>query len=138
MLANIVNGLPPIDFKGVRTTLIVLPPSLITNWLEEIEKHCDPDPRYLGSAPIIVHHGKTKVRSNMPDVVFTSASIVITSYGEICRSAPKVEFPKDCVTEAEKIEYFEKNRDTLRGIFHKIHWHRIVLDESHVLKYVVS
>ena len=39
MLANIVNGRPPPDSEGPKTTLIVATPALISQWMGEINKH---------------------------------------------------------------------------------------------------
>lgn len=38
-LANIVNGRPPRDHPGPKTTLIVATPALITQWMGEINRH---------------------------------------------------------------------------------------------------
>jgi SNF2 family DNA or RNA helicase len=132
MLANIVNGLPLAKTKPVWTTLIVVPPSLLSQWFSEVVKHCEES--NLGE--VLVYHSKSKVKSSCPELTLTRPSIVLTTYSEVARSAPKVDWPPELITEQEKIEWFEENREKLRGPLHRIMWHRIVLDEAHVLKSV--
>ena len=132
MLANIVNGLSLAKNKPVKTTLIVVPSALLSQWFSEVLKHCEEN--YLGE--VMIYHSKSKVKSSCPEKTLTQPSILLTTYGEIARSAPKVKWPPELITEQEKIEWFEENRDNLRGPLHRILWHRIVLDEAHVLKLV--
>jgi len=54
MLANIIDGRPPENYQGPKTTLIVATPALANQWFEEIERHCDP--KFIGN--VIQHHGK--------------------------------------------------------------------------------
>jgi hypothetical protein len=54
MLANMIDGRPPRDGQGPKTTLVVATPALANQWFHEIHKHCDQ--RYIGT--VIQHHGK--------------------------------------------------------------------------------
>lgn len=54
MLANIIDGRPPENDQGPKTTLIVATPALANQWFEEIKRHCDP--KHIGN--VIRHHGK--------------------------------------------------------------------------------
>ena len=56
MLANIIDGRPPQNSQGPKTTLIVTTPALANQWFEEIKRHCDP--RHIGS--VIRHYGKNQ------------------------------------------------------------------------------
>jgi SNF2 family DNA or RNA helicase len=60
MLANIVDGLPSRAARkhGMTITLIVLPPSLVKQWMSEIEKHCK------NTGKVIVFDAK--VRQSIP------------------------------------------------------------------------
>lgn len=64
-LANIVNGQPPRNSQGPKTTLIVATPALIAQWMGEIKKHTlqerKPNWRPL---KVLKWHGKSKPCTN--------------------------------------------------------------------------
>nr|GMD74388.1 putative SWI/SNF-related matrix-associated actin-dependent regulator of chromatin subfamily A member 3-like 3 [Ipomoea batatas] len=86
-------------------TLIVCPMALLGQWKDELEAHSKPD-----SISVFVHYGGD--RSDDPRVI-AEPDVVLTTYG--------------LLTAAFKA-------DAESSIFHKVDWHRIVLDEAHTIK----
>jgi SNF2 family DNA or RNA helicase len=46
----------------------------------------------------------------------------------------KVQFPASLKTQEEKDDWLDANLHEFRGVFHEVHWERIVLDEAHEIK----
>ncbi|CAK9174744.1 unnamed protein product [Ilex paraguariensis] len=86
-------------------TLIVCPMALLGQWNDELGTHSKPE-----SISIFVHYGGN--RSNDPKVI-AEPDVVLTTYGVL--------------TAAYKI-------DGENSIFHRVEWHRVVLDEAHTIK----
>ncbi|CAH9083615.1 unnamed protein product [Cuscuta epithymum] len=86
-------------------TLIVCPMALLGQWKDELEAHSQPD-----SISVFVHYGGD--RSSDPRAI-AEPDVVLTTYG--------------ILTAAYK-------RDLDNSIFHKVDWHRVVLDEAHTIK----
>lgn len=66
MLANIINGRPPKNDEGPKTTLIVATAALVLQWKSEIPKHCHVK-KGKGSSrslKVMVYHGKHKLETN--------------------------------------------------------------------------
>ncbi|KAF2671748.1 P-loop containing nucleoside triphosphate hydrolase protein [Microthyrium microscopicum] len=132
MLANVVNGLPPKAFHGVRATLIICPSSLVDQWMSEVRKHCDLN--HLGQV-LRYNNPKPGLSMSLDDIgMLSSASIVISTHNAVVRSCPKITFPKHLVTQLDKEKWLFDNREKFRGQLHRIEWHRVVIDEAHVLK----
>ncbi|KAL6522735.1 DNA repair protein rad5b [Orobanche hederae] len=86
-------------------TLIVCPMALLSQWKDELETHSKP-----GSISIFVHYGGD--RTNDPKAI-AEPDVVLTTYGVL--------------TSAYK-------SDSINSIFHRVEWHRVVLDEAHTIK----
>lgn len=115
---------------GPKTTLIVAIPALVDQWMEEFEKHLKP-----GIFPgIIKHHALSKVAGSGALYIMQTADVVLTTYGEVVKSYPKFSPPEDLKTLEEKLSWWDDIWDTTRGALHRIHFHRVVLDEAHVIK----
>ncbi|KAJ5782251.1 hypothetical protein N7457_004025 [Penicillium paradoxum] len=111
-------------------TLIIVPRSLITQWTGQISTHCD---EKVAKHVLEYYAGS---RTSQRDVAATMRKrlIVLTTYEQICSSYPKLKPPVG-ISRPEELEAWRKdafNREA--GPFHKIDWHRIVLDEAHVIK----
>ena len=131
MLANIVNGMPPLDYKETRATLIIVPSSIIHQWFEEIRTHCDE--AMIGQV-IKFTKGGRGVQVMNPLQLLKNSTIILTTYSEIIKSCPKIVFPKYLQSQEEKEDYLYQNREKHRGIFHTINWYRVVVDEAHCMK----
>ncbi|KAH7424297.1 hypothetical protein KP509_11G001600 [Ceratopteris richardii] len=86
-------------------TLIVCPMTLLGQWKSELEIHTKP-----GSLTAYIHYGSARVRDCK---ALTEFDVVLTTYGVLSS------------------EFASNEGD---GALHGIHWHRIVLDEAHMIK----
>ncbi|KAK4895443.1 hypothetical protein LTR27_006507 [Elasticomyces elasticus] len=134
MLANIVNGKPKKTSK-TRATLIVASPALIAQWAHEIEKHTlstREHPQH-GVGWIRNHAGHRLSTSNNIETM-EKADIVLTSYHEISRSYPSAIIPPQLVTAKQKDDWWKDHYEKEKGDFHRVYWHRVVLDEAQAIK----
>ncbi|TFY52347.1 hypothetical protein EVJ58_g10068 [Rhodofomes roseus] len=118
MLALILatkSDIPP-DFS--RTTLIVVPLSILSNWEKQIEDHVQP-----GALTSCVYYGAT--RSMTPedlkkyDVVITTYQTVTKEHGDTLVTAGG-----EGATKKKKIE----------GSLFQLSWKRVILDEGHNIR----
>lgn len=115
---------------GPKTTLIVAMPALVDQWMDEFAKHLKP-----GVFPgVIKHHALSKVAGSGALYIMQTADVVLTTYGEVIKSYPKFSPPEDLKTLEEKLSWWDEIWDTTRGALHRIHFHRVVFDEAHVIK----
>lgn len=113
--------------RGVTATLIVVPSSVISQWLEEIETHVECKkvcPKFM----------QYKASMHIPDAVLKDLDIVVTSYTEVMKQFP---FP-DRKGREDIARYgykkWWKNAHEELGALHEINWRRVVLDEAHAIK----
>ena len=128
MIANILDGrLPPKD--EIKTTLIVATLPLVTQWMKEIDFHCEPG--MMGE--VIRYHAGARVISNNTVESLKRSNIILTTYSEVSKSYPKCEYPEELTTAEQKQawrkDYFEKHK----GPLHRIKFHRVVLDEAQII-----
>ena len=86
-------------------TLIVLPPALVSQWVDIFQ-------RFLGHAPFIYHDSKAK---SITIEELKNKPIVITTYGMITMR-------------------FNEKKEPLPNKLHKIQWNRVIYDEAHHLR----
>ncbi|TAQ90570.1 hypothetical protein B7494_g1097 [Chlorociboria aeruginascens] len=115
------------DLKhGVKATLIVVPSSVILQWLDEIRLHVKEK-----IFPKIMHY---KTSANIPLSVLEDLDIVLTSYNEVMRQFPYPD--RDAKAEIMRIGYKQwwAKAKTGLGPLHQVDWYRVVLDEAHAIK----
>ncbi|KAJ1391820.1 Zinc finger, RING-type [Sesbania bispinosa] len=87
------------------STLIVCPMALLGQWKDELETHSKP-----GSISIFVHYGGS--RTNSAELI-SGYDVVLTTYGVLSAAYKS---------------------DGENSIYHRVQWHRVVLDEAHTIK----
>ena len=129
MIANILDGRPP-PKDDIKTTLIVATPSLVTQWMREIEFHCEPG--VMGE--VMRYHAGARVVSNNTVESLKRSNIILTTYSEVAKSYPKCEYPEKLTTPEDKHTWWKKHFEKHKGPLHRIMFHRVVLDEAQAIK----
>ncbi|KAJ5782252.1 hypothetical protein N7457_004026 [Penicillium paradoxum] len=152
-LACIVNRKLPSEKEG--PTLIVAPRNLMLTWyqaffktrfqnyspsiprtlidvddrISQIRQHCV----HGAAGSIVGYYSGAHLETDDLSSFFREQGIVVTTYQEICASYPVLKPPpeiKDTAVEG----WWESEYDLKAGPFHKILWHRIILDEAHIIR----
>lgn len=129
MIANIIDG-KPADSGANNTTLVVCPAGLCIQWLKEIQRHVESGA--LGQ--VMIYRSTTQNQYSDLVAALTSCNVVITTYGEVNKSYPQIDQPKQLVTEQHQREWWEKNYEEKRGALHRVNFRRVVLDEAQTIK----
>lgn len=124
-LANIVDGQAPRNSPN-RTTLIVCPSGLCSQWLSEIKKHVHPKT----FQEVITYRAGARLESTDPVKTLSNMDIIITSYSEVMRSYPHCNSPRHLTTPEARTQWWADHFEVNRGVLHKIYFRRIVLDEG--------
>ncbi|PYI15018.1 hypothetical protein BO99DRAFT_393537 [Aspergillus violaceofuscus CBS 115571] len=130
-LANIVDGRPSDPEDPIRTTLIVVPSHLVSHWKNQILKHCDG----IDLKEIVTYCAGHRL--DTLDIVgsLQEYSVIITTYDEVRRSYPQsCKPPAPTGTEDEVIAWWDEHYEEHLGPLHKIKYHRIILDEGHLIR----
>ncbi|GAA5881816.1 hypothetical protein JCM3774_001289 [Rhodotorula dairenensis] len=123
----------PSDRKACKskTTLIICPVSLMTQWKDEIEKKAD------GRLRVLIHHGKTKADSRK----LQKYDVVITSYptcaGEWPGQKPRAgkKSVADDNNDDDEDDTAGGNAKLAGPLFDPDHmFYRVILDEAHTIK----
>lgn len=112
IIALIMANSTPRTPESSKTTLILAPVGVMSNWRNQIQDHTHNE-----SAPrVLIYHGSgKKEKANLADY-----DVVISSYGALA-----MEFKKDA------------KEPPANGIF-SVHWRRVVLDEGHTIRNPLS
>lgn len=129
MLANALDGQPGQDSPN-KTTLIVCPSTLCTQWLSEIQKHIHTG--LLGEVMLF----RAGARLITDDVVrsLSKCGIVITTYHEVLKNYPFTAPPAHLVGPDNIKTWWEEHYAREKGPLFRINWHRIILDEAQIIK----
>ncbi|KAL3475135.1 SNF2 family N-terminal domain-containing protein [Aspergillus californicus] len=129
-LVNIMDGFPSDPDDPVKTTLIVAPSHLTQHWMDQMREHCHKD--YIVDA--VEYHAHARLSTL--DVVnsLLNYRVVVTTYEQIRRSYPAFKPLKEIVDTEMLHEQWKIVYEEQRGPLHRIKWHRIVLDEAHIIK----
>ncbi|KAL3427406.1 SNF2 family domain-containing protein [Phlyctema vagabunda] len=100
---------------GPGTTLIIAPVSVMSNWVQQAERHID-KPSQL---KILTYHGSN--RKQMTNKDFANYDVVITAYGTLS---------SECYPRGSKNAV---SVPTQYGLF-CMNWRRVVLDEGHTIR----
>ncbi|PMD54536.1 uncharacterized protein K444DRAFT_617884 [Hyaloscypha bicolor E] len=128
---------PPPDLKKKfqRTTLIIVPRSVLHQWKAELETH--------GKFKKVLIYNNSDTDNNMPRRIVYN-EVVLTTYNVIRMNFPNLDnetMERLCNRAAEEERSLteviqdwvtEKKKDA--GCLHNIHWYRIILDEAHFIK----
>ena len=98
-----------------KTTLIVAPVGVMSNWSGQISHHIKPD----HALRVLVYHGNNKKPMSAND--FNDYDVIITSYGTLA---------------TEYLPRGKKNPPSglrSQGLF-SVHWRRVILDEGHIIR----
>ncbi|OAP57197.1 hypothetical protein AYL99_07935 [Fonsecaea erecta] len=129
MIANILDGKAE-EGSNVKTTLIVAPPTLLTQWMDEMNKHVKG--RALGR--ILRFHSGSRLVSNDIQADLRAYDVILTTYSEVQKSYPSAEPPMALASVEKKKEWWQHHFLKNVGPLHQIKYHRIVLDEAHNIK----
>ncbi|GAA5906145.1 hypothetical protein JCM5296_000108 [Sporobolomyces johnsonii] len=116
----------------IKTTLVVLPLSLLAQWEDEIERFC------VGQS-VHLYHGSNKHKAKTTKEL-QAFDIVLTTHGTLSGELPKKKRKKkkrrrkgDDDDEEEDSEEEIKKR-TEPGLLFNMLWYRVVVDESHIAR----
>jgi SWI/SNF-related matrix-associated actin-dependent regulator of chromatin subfamily A3 len=101
--------------EGRGSTLIITPASVVSNWIEQIHNHIVADTVSIG-----FYHGSERKSESL------ACDFVITSYGTISSEFKQSEQG----TTANK----KKSSKSGKTQPHSMEWHRIILDEAHIIR----
>lgn len=124
-LANIVDGQASHNSPN-RTTLIVCPSGLCSQWLSEIKKHVSPGT----FQEVITYRAGARLESADPVKTLSNMDIIITSYSEVMRSYPTCDAPKHLISVEGRSQWWNDHFNANRGVLHRIYFRRILLDEG--------
>ncbi|KAF2152369.1 hypothetical protein K461DRAFT_241503 [Myriangium duriaei CBS 260.36] len=130
--------------KKAKTTLIVCPASITSQWFEEINKHCATkkqptrDKHKEGIPRYKIY--KSNIDDDQNDALNELAAydVLITTYDEVRLSFPLQDPPKEIVDHFEREAWWEQFFAEKKGHLHSIHFKRVILDEAHLIRNPMS
>lgn len=101
--------------KGQKATLIVVPTSVIGQWIDEIRAHCKPE-----TFRKVMHY---KHRTAQPQAIVEDCDIVVTGYSDVMREFPSPSTTEDweVVQRVGKSKWAQQASDRL-GVLHKVYF----------------
>ena len=104
--------------KSVTPSLIVCPLSVLSAWIDQIDAHIKKD-----IVNVVVYHGAGRTKNEEEimscDIVLTTYDVLVSEY-----------FPQN-----EGSTSLNKKRKS-QGLLQSISWHRVILDEAHLIRNV--
>ncbi|KAJ5398775.1 hypothetical protein N7465_009264 [Penicillium sp. CMV-2018d] len=108
IISLILANAKPLTAGSSKTTLIIAPVGVMSNWRNQIQDHA-----HRETAPsVLIYHGSGKKEA----ANLAKYDVVITSYGALA-----LDFNPNA------------NKPPVKGIF-SLHWRRVVLDEGHTIR----
>ena len=108
VISLIMANAAPLNAGSSKSTLIIAPVGVMSNWRNQIQDHAKPE----GAPSVLIYHGSGKKEA----AKLASYDVVITSYGAL----------------AKEYKPTAKKPPT-EGIF-SLQWRRVVLDEGHTIR----
>ncbi|KAG4444481.1 hypothetical protein IFR05_000072 [Cadophora sp. M221] len=124
--------------KNIKTTLIIVPSSLRSQWFREFKVHAPSlGENVMQFKSALEDNTATRLKSN---------DIVLTTYWELCQSYPNPGKKTVAEWEEKKLDLFAAYQSWVKdhqheiGLLHQIEWYRVVLDEGqqHFIKNYMS
>ncbi|KAJ5462877.1 hypothetical protein N7475_007821 [Penicillium sp. IBT 31633x] len=108
IISLILANTKPLTADSSKTTLIIAPVGVMSNWRNQIQEHAHKE-----TAPsVLIYHGSGKKEA----ANLSQYDVVITSYGAL------------------SLDFNPKaNQPPAKGLF-SLHWRRVVLDEGHTIR----
>jgi SNF2 family DNA or RNA helicase len=128
MIANIVNGKNLARGKG--PTLVVAPAGLVHQWQGEILRHAEKNRLGKVTRYVTGHRGGQEDKEEY----LKGFAIIVTTYSEICSSYPRADPPLEITDSLMKEQWWQGHYEKHKGPFHRIQFHRIILDEAQAIK----
>lgn len=133
-LSCVIDGQAANPNSKARTTLVVAPSALLTQWLSEIEKHAESS----RLKHVLLYRSKASLQTRDQVAELSRQDVVITSYHEIMRSWPKNDPPLHLCSPESKAAWFADQCKNHIGVLHRVTWDRVILDEAHAIKNYLS
>ncbi|ETS63211.1 hypothetical protein PaG_02995 [Moesziomyces aphidis] len=114
-----------IDVVPTKTTLIVAPETLRTQWIEEIEQHAP-------GLSVYSYAGRTKAENDVPEGLTWEQwaqrfDVMIISYATLSRELSTAK------SERTRSRRFERKYERPRSPLVKLHFHRVLMDEVQMI-----
>lgn len=123
-----IAGNPPWDRDEDPTrggTLIVVPASAVSRWMEEIAKH---------TSRITFDQYHSNRQHRMREGSMNRMDIVVSSYQEVVKGFPGDQYRESLLLQGLSLaEVSERMREREGEVF-KVNWFRVILDECHAIK----
>ncbi|KAF2227112.1 SNF2 family N-terminal domain-containing protein [Elsinoe ampelina] len=138
-LASVVRGKAR-DFDkasaglGGKTTLVVVTPSLATQWYEEIGVHCNTDDTRRGIGGYMVYRHREWRDRKHPLRDLAKNDIIITTYEEVAKSFPLEEPPEEMTDHDERQKWWDDYFQKHKGHLHRMNFRRVIIDEAHLMR----
>ncbi|KAL2068606.1 hypothetical protein VTL71DRAFT_14943 [Oculimacula yallundae] len=108
------------DFPAKQPSLVLMPPVAIMQWQSEIKAYTD------GTLKTFVYHGTNSEVKSITYEKLLKYNVVLCTYNSLESMFRKQE--KGFARKGTNQKVKEKS------ILHRIHWHRVILDEAHSIK----
>ncbi|GAA5923147.1 uncharacterized protein JCM15063_003551 [Sporobolomyces koalae] len=105
----------------IKTTLIIVPLSLLSQWEDEIEKFT------IGQA-VHIYHGSNKYKSKSKDEL-AKFDVVLTTHSTLA-----LEWPKKRTKKKDDPDSSGEEEEKEPGLLFQLCWYRVVVDEAHIAR----
>ncbi|KAL8720932.1 MAG: hypothetical protein Q9225_002288 [Loekoesia sp. 1 TL-2023] len=129
MIVTMVTNPPPSSDR-VKATLIVCSPALILQWKRELGVHATEGV----FKRVLIHHASSRLEGEGAEHILEETDVVLTTYGQVVKSFPLEDPPEYLETAEERRNWLEKHWGDKRGLLHRAHFHRVILDEAQAIK----